>query len=93
MVTNFIHLSCYSSSFAGNIEDPEEVLEWLQKHKTSSSIEEVTDEILMDLVESHEYVGVYFKVPLTMADEIKVCYNLNLNFDFGNCPKGKLHRR
>ena len=47
---------------SGNIEDPEEVLEWLQKHKSSSSIEEVTDEILIDLVQSHEYVGVYFKV-------------------------------
>lgn len=37
------------------------MLEWILKQETSSLIEEVTDEILSDLVDSHEYVAVYFR--------------------------------
>ena len=45
----------------GNIEDEDEVLEWIIKRKTGTTIHEVTDEILTDLVEKHEYVAVYFR--------------------------------
>ena len=45
----------------GNIEDEDEVLEWIMKRKTATTIHEVTDEILTDLVEKHEYVAVYFR--------------------------------
>lgn len=38
----------------------EEVMQWLISQKTSSSIEEVTDEILRRLIDHHEYVVVYF---------------------------------
>lgn len=38
----------------------EEVLEWLILQKNSATIEEVTDEILVGLIEEHEYVVVYF---------------------------------
>ena len=43
-----------------NIEDEDEVLEWILKRKTTTTIHEVTDAILTDLVEEHEYVAVYF---------------------------------
>ena len=46
--------------FDGNIEDEQEVLEWILKRKTDTSIYEVTDEMLEKLVEDHEYVAVYF---------------------------------
>ena len=38
----------------------EEVLKWLIEQKESATIEEVTDEILKELIEEHEYVVVYF---------------------------------
>lgn len=38
----------------------EEVLEWLIEQKETSTIEEVTDEILKELIQEHEYVVVYF---------------------------------
>lgn len=38
----------------------EEVLEWLIDQKESATIEEVTDEILKELINEHEYVVVYF---------------------------------
>lgn len=38
----------------------DEVLEWLVLQKNSATIEEVTDEILSELIETHEYVVVYF---------------------------------
>lgn len=37
-----------------------EVLEWLIEQKNTATIEEVTDEILQDLIDEHEYVVVYF---------------------------------
>jgi dihydroneopterin aldolase len=38
----------------------DEVLKWLIEQKNSATIEEVTDEILEDLIEEYEYVVVYF---------------------------------
>ncbi|XP_052860914.1 uncharacterized protein LOC128267978 isoform X1 [Anopheles cruzii] len=46
--------------YEGDLMNEEEVLEWLKLQKYSATIEEVTDEILQDLIEEHEYVCVYF---------------------------------
>lgn len=45
---------------AGELLNEEEVLRWLIEQKESATIEEVTDEILKDLIQEHEYVVVYF---------------------------------
>ncbi|XP_059471929.1 uncharacterized protein LOC132194579 isoform X6 [Neocloeon triangulifer] len=46
--------------YEGDLLNEDEVLKWLVEQKTTSSIEEVTDEILKRLIEHHEYVVVYF---------------------------------
>ncbi|XP_041773704.1 uncharacterized protein LOC121594485 isoform X1 [Anopheles merus] len=46
--------------YEGDLMNEEEVLEWLKLQKYSATIEEVTDEILQDLIDDHEYVCVYF---------------------------------
>ncbi|XP_022825603.1 uncharacterized protein LOC111355775 isoform X3 [Spodoptera litura] len=46
--------------YEGDLMNEDEVLEWLIEQKNSATIEEVTDEILTDLIEEHEYVVVYF---------------------------------
>jgi hypothetical protein len=44
----------------GDLLNEDEVLKWLIEQKNSATIEEVTDEILEDLIEEYEYVVVYF---------------------------------
>lgn len=46
--------------YEGDLMNEDEVLEWLIEQKNSATIEEVTDEILSDLIDEHEYVVVYF---------------------------------
>lgn len=46
--------------YEGDLMNEDEVLEWLVLQKNSATIEEVTDEILSELIEDHEYVVVYF---------------------------------
>ncbi|XP_044743399.1 uncharacterized protein LOC123305679 isoform X4 [Chrysoperla carnea] len=46
--------------YEGDLMNEEEVLKWLLEQKNSATIEEVTDEILQDLIDEHEYVVVYF---------------------------------
>lgn len=46
--------------YEGDLMNEDEVLEWLVLQKNSATIEEVTDEILSELIEAHEYVVVYF---------------------------------
>ncbi|XP_013171324.1 PREDICTED: uncharacterized protein LOC106120517 isoform X1 [Papilio xuthus] len=46
--------------YEGDLMNEDEVLEWLIEQKNSATIEEVTDEILTELIEEHEYVVVYF---------------------------------
>ncbi|XP_012535509.2 uncharacterized protein LOC105836192 isoform X3 [Monomorium pharaonis] len=46
--------------YEGDLLNEDEVLEWLIEQKNSATIEEVTDEILTNLIEEHEYVVVYF---------------------------------
>ncbi|XP_043240594.1 uncharacterized protein LOC122391084 isoform X5 [Amphibalanus amphitrite] len=48
------------SIYEGDLNDENQVLEWLVEQKESSTIEEVTDEILDDLVKDHGYVAVYY---------------------------------
>ncbi|XP_039290477.1 uncharacterized protein LOC111055351 isoform X2 [Nilaparvata lugens] len=46
--------------YEGDLLNEEEVLEWLLEQKNTATIEEVTDEILKELINEHEYVVVYF---------------------------------
>ncbi|XP_045469600.1 uncharacterized protein LOC123677131 isoform X4 [Harmonia axyridis] len=48
------------SIYEGDLMNENEVLEWLIEQKQTATIEEVTDEILEDLIQEHEYVVVYF---------------------------------
>ncbi|XP_015123267.1 uncharacterized protein LOC107045483 isoform X2 [Diachasma alloeum] len=46
--------------YEGDLLNEDDVLEWLIEQKNTATIEEVTDEILTDLIEEHEYVVVFF---------------------------------
>lgn len=46
--------------FKGDLSDEQDVLTWLLEQRTGDTIEEVTDEILDDLIANFEYVVVYF---------------------------------
>ncbi|KAJ8921399.1 hypothetical protein NQ315_003015 [Exocentrus adspersus] len=48
------------SIYEGDLMNEDEVLQWLIEQKETATIEEVTDEILEDLIQEHEYVVVYF---------------------------------
>lgn len=48
------------SIYEGDLLNENEVLEWLVEQKKTATIEEVTDEILEDLIQEYEYVVVYF---------------------------------
>ncbi|XP_072391995.1 uncharacterized protein hlk isoform X1 [Diabrotica undecimpunctata] len=48
------------SLYEGDLMNEDEVLKWLIEQKQTATIEEVTDEILEDLIQEHEYVVVYF---------------------------------
>lgn len=48
------------SVYEGDLMNEDEVLQWLIEQKNTATIEEVTDEILEDLIQEHEYVVVYF---------------------------------
>ncbi|CAH1962777.1 unnamed protein product [Acanthoscelides obtectus] len=48
------------SVYEGDLMNEDEVLQWLVEQKQTATIEEVTDEILDDLIQEHEYVVVYF---------------------------------
>ncbi|XP_073845693.1 hulk isoform X3 [Musca autumnalis] len=49
--------------YEGDLMNEDEVLEWLILQKKTATIEEVTDEILTNLVNDHEYVVVFFTGP------------------------------
>lgn len=46
--------------YEGDLMNEDEVLAWLIEQKNTATIEEVTDEILKELIDEHEYVVVYF---------------------------------
>ncbi|XP_064114210.1 uncharacterized protein LOC135220720 isoform X2 [Macrobrachium nipponense] len=48
------------SIYEGDLSNEQEVLAWLLEQKNTDTIEEVTDEILDDLINNFEYVVVYF---------------------------------
>ncbi|XP_032291874.1 uncharacterized protein hlk isoform X10 [Drosophila virilis] len=49
--------------YEGDLMNEDEVLEWLVVQKKTATIEEVTDEILVNLINEHEYVVVFFTGP------------------------------
>ncbi|XP_051174999.1 uncharacterized protein LOC127290468 isoform X2 [Leptopilina boulardi] len=55
--------------YEGDLLNEDEVLKWLIEQKESATIEEVTDEILTDLIEEHEYVVVFFSGDCDDGDE------------------------
>jgi hypothetical protein len=57
-ICEIISITCIS--LLGDLLNEEEVLKWLIEQKNTATIEEVTDEILEDLIEEYEYVVVYF---------------------------------
>ncbi|KAK7793468.1 hypothetical protein R5R35_013845 [Gryllus longicercus] len=59
--------------YEGDLMNEEEVLAWLIEQKNTATIEEVTDEILQDLIEDHEYVVVYFS---GKCEEGETCDNI-----------------
>ncbi|KAF5299208.1 hypothetical protein FQA39_LY02381 [Lamprigera yunnana] len=59
--------------YEGDLMNEDEVLQWLITQKNTATIEEVTDEILEDLIEEHEYVVVYFT---GQCDEGQECDNI-----------------
>jgi hypothetical protein len=48
------------SVYDGEIDNEDEVLKWLLEQKHSDTIEEVTDEMLVKLIGTHQYVAAYF---------------------------------
>lgn len=63
--------------YEGDLMNEDEVLEWLIEQKNSATIEEVTDEILTELIEEHEYVVVYFSKEFL----IYLYYSIQFVFD------------
>ncbi|XP_050304235.1 uncharacterized protein LOC126741733 isoform X3 [Anthonomus grandis grandis] len=61
------------SIYEGDLMNEDEVLKWLIEQKNTATIEEVTDEILEDLINEHEYVVVYFS---GNCDEGDKCDNI-----------------
>lgn len=59
--------------YEGDLMNEDEVLTWLIEQKNTATIEEVTDEILEDLIEEHEYVVVYFS---GQCEEGEKCDNI-----------------
>ncbi|XP_078039522.1 hulk isoform X2 [Augochlora pura] len=55
--------------YEGDLLNEDEVLEWLVEQKNTATIEEVTDEILTDLIEEHEYVVAFFSGDCDDGDE------------------------
>ena len=47
--------------FTGDLMDTDDVYDWISKNQASSVVEEVTDEILEELIKDHEYVAVFFR--------------------------------
>lgn len=48
------------SVYEGDLSQEEQVLAWLVEQKNSDTIEELTDELLDNIIKTNEYVVVYF---------------------------------
>ena len=51
------------SIYTGELADSGDVFDWISKNQASSVVEEVSDEILQELIEEHEFVAVFFRGP------------------------------
>ena len=49
--------------YTGDLLDTDDVFDWMSMNQASSVVEEVTDEILEELIKDHEYVAVFFRGP------------------------------
>lgn len=79
-----VHSLLTKFCFLGDLMNEDEVLKWLVQQKHSATIEEVTDEILKELVEEHEYVVVYFsKVPKPLLSDKRI--NIRQDLHNGSC--------
>jgi len=58
----------------GDLLNEDEVLRWLIEQKNTATIEEVTDEILEDLIEEYEYVVVYFSKYYLLLNVVTLRY-------------------
>lgn len=66
--------------YEGDLMNEDEVLEWLILQKETATIEEVTDEILTELIDDHEYVVAYFTGPCEEGDRCdNILGMINLN--------------
>ncbi|CAG0889024.1 unnamed protein product, partial [Cyprideis torosa] len=62
------------SIYEGDLSHEEEVLEWLIKQKNEDTIEEVTDEMLEEMIKKYTYIAVYFTGE--ECDEGEECYRI-----------------
>ena len=62
--------------YEGDLHDEEIVLEWLIKQKNEDTIEEVTEEMLQDLIAEHPYVLVFYA-----PDKCKECEHILEQFE------------
>lgn len=70
--------------YEGDLMNEDEVLEWLILQKETDTIEEVTDEILQDLIDDHEYVVAYFSGPCDEGDRCDNILGTNYVCSFEN---------
>ncbi|KAI1286795.1 Protein disulfide-isomerase A5 [Halotydeus destructor] len=61
--------------YEGDLHKEEEVLSWLVRQRTEDTIEEVTEEILVDLIKTKEFVLVFF-APDNCKDCAQILHNL-----------------
>ena len=59
--------------YEGDLDNTDAVLDWLMEHRTADSIEEVTEEILGEVVARLEYVAVLFTGPCDEAARNTEC--------------------
>ena len=59
--------------FEGDLDHTDTVLDWLMEHRTADSIEEVTEEILVQITDNIEYVAVLFTGPCDEAARNTEC--------------------
>ena len=59
--------------FEGDLDMTDSVLDWLMEHRTADSIEEVTEEILLNVIDVIEYVAVLFTGPCDEAAKNTEC--------------------
>lgn len=74
--------------YEGDLMNEDEVLAWLIEQKNTATIEEVTDEILKELIDDHEYVVVYFSKLIIILTYILAKFNFVL-LSGGKCEEGE----